>query len=75
MRGKIKALEEVVDIERAKMMGLMSAITSGVAKSPEDEIERVVEVVRALKRYNVPIGVAVYPTSDSTRLKMLRSSR
>nr|QNO51380.1 hypothetical protein KMJFBAND_00017 [Methanosarcinales archaeon ANME-1 ERB6] len=46
------------------------AITSGVAKSPEDEIERVAEVVKALKRYNVnvPIGVAVYPTRNSTKL-------
>jgi biotin synthase-related radical SAM superfamily protein len=71
MQGKIKTLEEVITIvEQAKKTGLMKAIaiTSGVAKSPEDEIERVVEVVKALKRYNVPIGVAVYPTRNSTKL-------
>mgnify|MGYP000164964197 CR=1 FL=1 len=71
LQGKIKTLKEVINIvERAKKTGLMKAIaiTSGVAKSPEDELERVVEVVKALKRYSVPIGVAVYPTRDSTKL-------
>jgi len=71
LQGKIKTLKEVINIvEKAKKMGLMKAIaiTSGVAKSPEDEIERVVEVVKALKKYNVPIGVAVYPTRNSTKL-------
>jgi len=71
LQGKIKTLKEVINIvEQAKKTGLMKAIaiTSGVAKSPEDEIERVVEVVKALKKYNVPIGVAVYPTINSTEL-------
>jgi biotin synthase-related radical SAM superfamily protein len=71
MQGKIKTLDEVITIiEQAKKTGLLKAIalTSGVAESPEDEIERVVEVVKALKKYNVPIGVAVYPTRNSTKL-------
>jgi biotin synthase-related radical SAM superfamily protein len=71
IQGKIKTLDEVITIvENAKKTGLMKAIalTSGVAKSPEDEIERMVEVVKALKRYNVPIGVAAYPTRNSTKL-------
>ncbi len=58
LQGNIKTLKEVINIvEQAKKTGLMKAIaiTSGVAKSPEDEIERVVEVVKALKRYNVPL--------------------
>jgi biotin synthase-related radical SAM superfamily protein len=71
LQGKIKTLDEVVNIvEQAKKTGLMKAIaiTSGVAESPEDEIERLVTVIRALKRYNVPIGVAAYPTRNSTKL-------
>jgi biotin synthase-related radical SAM superfamily protein len=71
LQGKIKTLKEVINIvEQAKKTGLMKAIaiTSGVAKSPEDELERVVEVVKALKKYNVPIGVAVYPTRNSTKV-------
>ena len=73
LQGKIKTLEEVITIvENAKKRGPMKAIalTSGVAKSPEDEIERVVEVVKALKKFGVPIGVSVHPTKDSSqRLK------
>ena len=71
LQGRIKTLDEVVNIvEQAKKTGLMKAIaiTSGVAESPEDEIERLVAVIRALKRYNVPIGVAAYPTRNSTKL-------
>ena len=46
------------------------ALTSGIAHSPEEEIDRVVEVVKALKKYNFPIGVSVHPTKDSSqRLK------
>jgi biotin synthase-related radical SAM superfamily protein len=73
LQGKIKTLEEVIHIvenaqETGKLKGI--ALTSGIAKSPEDEIDRVVEVVKALKRYNVPIGVSVHPTRDSSqRLK------
>ncbi len=43
LQGKIKTLKEAINIvEQAKKTGLMKAIaiTSGVAKSPEDEIER-----------------------------------
>jgi biotin synthase-related radical SAM superfamily protein len=71
IQGKIKTLKEVITIvENANKTGLMKAIalTSGVAKSPEDEIERMVDVVKALKKYNVPIGVAAYPTINSTKL-------
>ena len=42
LQGKIKTLKEVINIvEQAKKTGLMKAIalTSGVAESPEDEIE------------------------------------
>ncbi len=73
--GKIKTLEEVVAmVETARKTGGLKAIalTSGIAQSPEDEIDRVTEAVavKALKKYNVPIGVSVHPAKDSSqRLK------
>ena len=69
-KGKIKTLEEVIAIvERARQAGGLQgiALTSGIAKSPEDEIERFVQVVKALKKYDLPIGVSAYPTKDSSR--------
>jgi biotin synthase-related radical SAM superfamily protein len=69
-QGKIKTLEEVLAIiEKVKKEGKLTTIafTSGVATTPEHEIDRVVEYVKAVKKYNVPIGVAVYPTKDSSQ--------
>ena len=72
-QGKIKTLEDVLAIiENVKKEGKLTTIafTSGVATTPENEIDRVVEYVKAVKKYHVPIGVAVYPTKDSSqRLK------
>ena len=70
LQGKIKTLEEVITIvENARKTGRLKviALTSGIANSPEDEIDRVVQAVKALKKYNVPIGVSVHPTKDSSR--------
>jgi biotin synthase-related radical SAM superfamily protein len=69
-QGKIKTLEEVLAIiERVKKDGKLTTIafTSGVATTPEHEIDRVVEYVQAVKKYHIPIGVAVYPTKDSSQ--------
>ncbi len=72
-QGKIKTLDQVLAIvEAAKKSGTLKTIafTSGVATTPEKEIDRVVKYVMAVQKYNVPIGVAVYPTKDSSqRLK------
>ena len=65
-QGKIKTLDEVLAlVERAKKSGTLKVIsfTSGVATTPENEIDRVVEYVQAVKKYHVPIGVAVSPTT------------
>jgi biotin synthase-related radical SAM superfamily protein len=70
LQGKIKTLEEVIAIvEKARKTGMLKviALTSGIANSPEDEIDRVVQAVKALKKYYVPIGVSVHPTKDSSR--------
>lgn len=73
LQGKIKTLEEVITIvENALKTGKLKviALTSGIANSPEDEIDRVIQTVKALKKYNIPIGVSVHPTKDSSeRLK------
>ena len=70
LSGKIKSLDEIVRmVEEAYSKGNLKAIsiTSGVAGSAEEEVERAVEAVKALRKYNLPIGVSVYPTADSNR--------
>ncbi len=70
LHGKIKSLEKILDIvEKADRTGRLRAIslTSGVAVSPEDEVRAAVEIVKALRaRYDLPIGVSVYPTVTSS---------
>lgn len=69
-QGKIKTLHQVLEIvENAYNDGKLKTIafTSGVATTPENEIDRVVEYVKAVAKYHVPIGVAVYPTKDSSK--------
>jgi biotin synthase-related radical SAM superfamily protein len=45
------------------------ALTSGVEESPQREVERVAAIIRILRaKYDLPIGVAVYPTQNSTKL-------
>jgi len=72
-KGHIKTKDEVIAIvEEARRNGKLDviALTSGIAISPEDEIDRVVEIVRALAPYGVPIGVSVHPAENSSmRLK------
>ena len=71
LNGKIKATEDIINmVEGALDTGMLRAIsiTSGVAISIEDEVEMVVELVKKLKKYGVPIGVSVYPTEDSSKL-------
>ena len=68
--GKIKTKDEILAIvEKARRDGKLKAIslTSGIAASPEDEIDRVVEIVTALEPYKVPIGVAIHPADNSSR--------
>jgi biotin synthase-related radical SAM superfamily protein len=70
LSGKIKSLDEIVSmVEEAYSKGNLKAIsiTSGVAGSAEEEVERAVRAVKALRNYNLPIGVSVYPTADSNQ--------
>jgi biotin synthase-related radical SAM superfamily protein len=71
LNGKVKSKDEVLKIvDDAFKAGELKAIslTSGVERSPEDEVDRAVGIVRVLKeKYNVPIGVSVCPTEDSSQ--------
>jgi biotin synthase-related radical SAM superfamily protein len=70
LHGKIKSREEIAAmVEAAQEKGPVKAIslTSGVAESPEKEVAYMVSVVRHLAdRFDLPIGVSVYPTENST---------
>jgi biotin synthase-related radical SAM superfamily protein len=71
--GRIKTTEEILGIvEKARENGKLKviALTSGIETSPEDEIDRIVDIVKALASYKVPIGVAVHPAANcSQRLR------
>lgn len=70
LQGHVKSDKEVLDIvEEVFRTGNLKAIslTSGVEKSVQGEVDRVLKLLPALKRYNVPIGVSVYPTEGCSR--------
>ena len=71
--GRTKTAGEVMRmVDDASRTGNLRAIsiTSGIERSPGEEVTRAVDLVKALTKYNLPIGVSVYPTEDSSiRLK------
>ncbi|MEA3282672.1 MAG: radical SAM protein [Euryarchaeota archaeon] len=73
LRGRTKTADEVRRmIDDASRTGNLRAIsiTSGIERSPGEEVTRAVDLVKTLTKYNLPIGVSVYPTRDSSiRLK------
>ncbi len=76
-RGPRKTVEEIVDLVGA-VAGSIDAIalTSGVAISVEEEEEYVCQVVAALGRFGLPIGVSIYPTpSTPTQTRCTRRGR
>ena len=68
--GEVKVPDRILQlVEDAERTGKLRAIslTSGIEKSPEDEVRKAVEMVKSLRaRYSVPIGVSVYPTDTSS---------
>jgi biotin synthase-related radical SAM superfamily protein len=71
LMGGTKSLSQVLEIvENSLSKGSLRAIslTSGVEVSPEDEVLRVEEIIRALKRFDVPIGVSVCPHPGSSQI-------
>jgi len=71
LHGRVKTIEEITSlVEAAQNQGNVRAIslTSGVAESPEKEAEYLVRIVRHLaSRFDVPIGVSIYPTKTSSQ--------
>ena len=71
--GRTKTRGEVLRmVDDAYRTGNLRAIsiTSGIERSPGEEVTQAVDLVKSLTKYNLPIGVSVYPTEDSSiRLK------
>ncbi len=72
LQGGIKDPATILRIvEESASRGTLKAIslTGGVAGSPEKEVFRTAEAVKVLKeRFDLPVGVSVYPTADSTEV-------
>jgi biotin synthase-related radical SAM superfamily protein len=71
LHGRVKTIDEITAlVEAAAARGKITAIslTSGVAESPEKEAAYLTQIVRHLaSRFDLPIGVSIYPTATSTR--------
>lgn len=75
LQGKIKSDEEILDMVRKGLSHpsfKAISLTSGVWRTPEEEITRIERIVkmiaREVKPYNIPIGVSVYPTDNSSEV-------
>jgi biotin synthase-related radical SAM superfamily protein len=66
LSGRRKSIDEIVGLveEVSDRIDAIS-ITSGVAASVEEEEYYVLGVVKALRRFGLPIGVSIYPTADT----------
>ncbi|WP_292487367.1 radical SAM protein [Methanohalobium sp.] len=68
--GDVKDTDTILKmVDEAYSTGELEAVslTSGVAESPYREVEKTTEIVKQIsKRYDIPIGVSVYPTWTST---------
>ncbi|QXO93974.1 radical SAM protein [Methanospirillum purgamenti] len=70
IQGPVKSQDEVLSlVDEAYARGNLQAIslTAGIEASPDHEVDRMECIVTALrKQYDIPIGVSVYPTYDSS---------
>jgi biotin synthase-related radical SAM superfamily protein len=71
--GRRKTIEEIVSMVKSVRHRIHAiAITSGIRESIEEEEAYVLEVVKHLAGFNLPIGVSIYPTEKTPdRLKDL----
>jgi biotin synthase-related radical SAM superfamily protein len=69
LSGQRKSIEEIVSMVESvrRRIGAIS-ITSGVLESIEEEESYVLQVVKHLRVYNLPIGVSIYPTDQTPDL-------
>jgi biotin synthase-related radical SAM superfamily protein len=75
LQGKIKSDEEVLELVREGMKHpdlAAISITSGVWRTPEEEAERIARLVKIIRKEldgrEVPIGVSIYATENSSEL-------
>lgn len=75
LQGKIKSTDEVIELVRRGMENPLLAsisLTSGVWRTPEEEVDRVAGLVRKISELTaprqIPIGVSIYPTERSSVL-------
>ncbi|HEX3001794.1 MAG TPA: radical SAM protein, partial [Methanoregula sp.] len=65
-RGKRKSIDEIVAmVESVRHRIHAISITSGVLESIEEEEAYVLDVVRHLAAFGLPIGVSIYPTEET----------
>ncbi|MDD1713091.1 MAG: radical SAM protein [Methanoregulaceae archaeon] len=71
--GKRKTIEEIMEmVESVRDRIHAISITSGVLTGIEEEEAYVLEVIKHLSSYNLPLGASIYPTSMTPdRLKEL----
>jgi biotin synthase-related radical SAM superfamily protein len=66
LSGQRKTISEILGlVEGVRDRIDAIAITSGVSGSVEEEEGYVLDVVAALRRFGLPIGVSIYPTPDT----------
>jgi len=64
--GKRKTIEEIMRmIEAVRHRITAISITSGVLETIEEEESYVLEVIKHLRIYDLPIGVSIYPTDQT----------
>lgn len=71
LHGEIKSFDVVMGIAEEGLKNPSCkaiSLTSGVWTTPEEEVRRVADIVKALKDRNASIGVSVYPTKDSSEI-------
>ena len=67
--GKRKTLQEIIEmVESVRDRVHAISITSGVLLSIEEEEAYVLDVVKHLSSFNLPIGVSIYPTARTPDL-------
>lgn len=66
--GRRRSIEECVAlVKRVRDRIDAIALTSGIAESIEEEADYVCEVVQALRVFELPIGVSIFPAPDTPR--------
>jgi len=69
IRGHRKTIDEIVRmVESVRDRVTAISLTSGVQTTVEDEEAYVLDVVRALQPFGLPVGVSIYPTEQTPDL-------